>query len=120
MPTFWKGTLADGTIESEIIPALAGLGLPVLRKWTYDAFYGTALETKLRRARIEWLVIAGVMTDLCCETTARSAFIRGYSPIMVADASATTTQDLHVSALRTMAHGIAEIRTTSDLLAALK
>ncbi|MEW6363181.1 MAG: cysteine hydrolase [Acidobacteriota bacterium] len=120
MAAFWKGTIADGTIESGIIPALADLDFPVVRKWTYDAFHGTSLDARLRRARVEWIVIAGVMTDLCCETTARSAFVRGYSPIVLADATATTTEDLHVSALRTMAHGFAEIRTTSDTLAALR
>ncbi|MCD6595731.1 isochorismatase family protein, partial [bacterium] len=116
MERWWGNTIIDGTAESEIIPQLTEMNLPVLNKSTYDAFYNTELETLLRNRNIKWVIITGVMTDLCCETTARSAFLRGFMPIVVADATATKTEELHISALMTLAHGFAEITTTKKIL----
>ena len=124
MLAFWGQGLADGTPEAELIPELAQwlvslpnpMKLPVIRKWTYDAFFETELKHILRAREIRWLAIAGVMSDLCCETSARSAFIHGFFPIVVADAMATSSEELHLSALRTLAHGFAEISTTERFL----
>ena len=48
-------------------------------KRRYDAFFNTRLEGLLRRFGIDTVIISGVMTNLCCETTARSAFIHDFS-----------------------------------------
>lgn len=120
MHQFWDDTIYDGTLEAELISPLKRLGLPIVRKSTYDAFWNTDLEEMLREWGIEWIAIAGVMTDLCCETTARSAFVRGFMPIFIADATATVTEELHLSTLRTLAHGFAKITTTKMFLESLK
>ena len=51
------------------------------------AFYNTDLETILRCLKIETLVIAGVMTNMCCESTARDAYYRDYKVFIPADAA---------------------------------
>ena len=48
-------------------------------KRRYDAFFNTRLEGLLRRFGVDTVIISGVMTNLCCETTARSAFIHDFS-----------------------------------------
>src|ERR1700761_7601076 len=51
---------------------------PVVAKNTYDAFNRTKLDAILKEQGVERLLISGVMTDVCCDTTARSAFCRDY------------------------------------------
>ncbi|KAK5276063.1 hypothetical protein LTR40_012102, partial [Exophiala xenobiotica] len=60
-------------------PAEEGEKFPkLMAKNTYDAFINTNLTKILETSKIERVVVCGVMTDCCCDTTARSAFNRGY------------------------------------------
>jgi isochorismate hydrolase len=68
---------------------------------------------------VEQLVITGVTTHLCCESTARSAFMRGFAVFMAIDGTATLNRELHLASLRALAHGFAVPLLVSDLLAAL-
>jgi len=51
--------------------------------------------------------VAGVMTNLCCETTAREAFVRGFRVFFSVDATATSSVDLHEATLKNLAYGFA-------------
>jgi len=57
-----------------------------------SSFVGTDLEEHLRSVGVENLVVAGFMTHMCVNSTARGAFSLGFSPTVVA--SATATRDL--------------------------
>jgi nicotinamidase-related amidase len=81
----------------------------------YSAFLGTRLENLLNQLRVTSTVVAGVMTHLCCESTARDAFMRGFNVIVVADAMATLDETLHVSSLRGLAHGFASPALAKDI-----
>ena len=76
-------------------------------KTQYDAFLGTTLEETLRARGVEQVVISGVMTHLCCETTARSAFMRGFEVFFTVDGTATYNEELHRASLLTLTHGFA-------------
>lgn len=73
----------------------------VVAKNTYDAFLGTgdltetALEDFLRNEGVERVVVCGVMTDCCCDTTARGAFNRGFETWMVSNACGTANKTQH-------------------------
>ncbi len=88
----------------------------VFRKDTYDSFYGTGLEEYLRASGIEQVLVTGVLTQLCCETAARSAFVRGFEVYLAADAMATTTEELHLGSLLGLASGFAVIGDTAEIL----
>ncbi|MDG6220452.1 MAG: cysteine hydrolase [Candidatus Thermoplasmatota archaeon] len=88
----------------------------VLIKDRYDAFFENGLEKVLADRGVKELVITGVMTDLCVETTSRSAFVRDYDVTVVMDATDTQDENLHLSALRTLAHGFAIIKSTNEIL----
>jgi nicotinamidase-related amidase len=117
MAWWWDGMCLEGSPESEIDPELAPLpGEKVIFKHRYSAFYNTDLETILRVLRVEDLVITGVMTNMCCETTARDAYQRDYRVFFPADASGSTTEDFHLASLLNLSYGFAQITTTASIL----
>ncbi|KAJ4964581.1 hypothetical protein NE237_016430 [Protea cynaroides] len=106
---FWNNDLIiDGTPEAELMPELnRKSGDKVLEKNTYSAFRGTGLEEYLVERGIKEVIITGVMTNLCCETTAREAFVRGFRVFFSTDATATSERELHVATIKNMAYGFA-------------
>lgn len=86
-----EGTLYDvsadiGQISAEVAPAP---GEPVIVKHHPSAFRETALDEWLRRVHCRNLVLAGFMTHVAVNATARDAFDLGYQPTIVANATAT-------------------------------
>jgi nicotinamidase-related amidase len=76
----------------------------VIRKPRYDAFLRTSLEDDLRSRGVETIVLAGVITNCCVDTTARSAFMRGFDVLVLEDCVGTFAEerDLHDAALRNL------------------
>lgn len=64
-------------------------GEAVITKSYPSAFVGTDLQARLEAAAIESLIVAGFMTHMCVNSTARSAFSLGFRPTVVASATAT-------------------------------
>lgn len=71
----------------------------VIDKCRYDAFLGTDLELVLDGLGVESVVCVGVATDVCVETTARSAFMRNFNVVVVSDATGTTDLASHAASL---------------------
>ena len=87
-----------------------------ITKTQYDAFLHTSLEAKLQKLGVKQVVITGVMTHLCCETTARSAFMRGFEVFFTVDGTATYNEELHRASLMTLSHGFAVPVLVEELL----
>ncbi|KAL5726125.1 Nicotinamidase 2 [Ranunculus cassubicifolius] len=106
---WWNNDLImDGTIEAELITEIGRQKEDkVVEKNTYSAFRGTGLEEYLIERGIEEVIITGVMTNLCCETSAREAFIRGFRVFFSTDATATVSEELHDATLKNMGYGFA-------------
>jgi ureidoacrylate peracid hydrolase len=77
-----KGTW-DYAIVDELKPESADIVVPKPR---YSGFAGTALNSILRSRRIETLLVCGVATNVCVESTIRDAFFAEYFPVLVRDA----------------------------------
>ncbi|OYP10419.1 isochorismatase [Streptomyces sp. FBKL.4005] len=74
----------------QIIPALKpAKGEPVVVKSVPNAFHGTDLAEKVKKTGKKNVIVAGFMTNMCVLFTAQGAFLNGYQPTVVADASAT-------------------------------
>lgn len=87
----------------------------IIDKNRYSAFQGKDLNDWLRKNGVEDLIISGVMTNLCCETTARDAFGYDYRVFFVADATATINEELHLATLKNLAYGFSYIIETRGL-----
>jgi len=109
--------LIKGKKGAEIFGPLApGKDERVIWKQRYSAFYNTDLEAALRGMGVTDLIIAGILTNVCCETTARDAFMRDFRVFFVADATASSEPDLHLAALKNLAYAFAYVLTVDSLL----
>jgi nicotinamidase-related amidase len=116
---FFSDHIRLGEPDAEIIPALApAAGEPSLRKTTYDAFLGTGLEELLRDRGVSQVVVTGVLTHMCVETTARAAFCRGFEVYVPVDATASSSEVRHVSSLEAMADAVAIPMSAEEVAAA--
>jgi len=80
--------LVDGQPGNDIVPELAPRsGETVIVKPGKGAFYATTLDEMLRAQRITHLLLAGVTTEVCVQTTMREANDRGYECLLVEDAT---------------------------------
>lgn len=106
MSRWWRDTIRSDSPDSEITAFNTTSGV-VIQKSQYDAFYNSPLEETLRGRGVEQVVVTGVMTHLCCETTARSAFVRGFEVFFCVDGTATYTEEFHCASVLNISHGFA-------------
>jgi nicotinamidase-related amidase len=120
MGWWWEGQCLEGSPASLIHADLAPLPTEkVIPKHRYSAFYNTDLETVLRCQQIEDVVIGGIMTNMCCESTARDAYYRDYRVFIPADGTGSVNEELHLASLMNLAFGFAHVCTVSALVADL-
>ncbi len=118
MGRWWNDVLYDDDAMAPLIESLHPLPKePVIRKTQYSAFFQTNLESILQNNHVTSLVITGVLTHLCCETTARDAFMRGYDVFFITDATASDLKRFHTASLETLSDGFAILTTTRELCA---
>ncbi len=116
MGWWWKGMCVEGSPESEIHPELRpNKDEKVVLKHRYSSFYNTDLETVLRVLKVEDLVITGIMTNMCCETTARDAYTRDYRVFFLADATGTINEEMHVASLLNLGYGFASVLSSLSI-----
>jgi ureidoacrylate peracid hydrolase len=87
----------------------------VVTKHRYSAFYNTDLDTILRVHGIRTVVMTGVGTNVCVETTAREAFVRDYYVVIVRDATAAHTKEDHEATLKNIDRFFGEVSSIEDL-----
>jgi ureidoacrylate peracid hydrolase len=84
-----RGTLLTyGTWDFQIVDELApAAGEEVITKARYNGFHGTPLDEVLRGQGIRYLLMAGIASNVCVESTLRDAYFHEYWPIMIEDAT---------------------------------
>ena len=116
-----QGNLAEGAKGLEVLPELLRDGDEVIStKRTYDSFYQTDLEYRLRGRRRDTVIVTGTMTNFCCEATARNAFDRGFHVVFPSDLNATDDALCHEGTLRTLRRGYARVMTSQALTAMIR
>jgi ureidoacrylate peracid hydrolase len=89
----------------------------VIVKHRYSAFVGTDLEVVLRSLARSTLVLAGVTTNVCVESTARDAFMRDYHVVLVRDCTAALTREEHDAAVRNIGTYFGRVVTSEAVTA---
>jgi isochorismate hydrolase len=119
MTKWWRDFIERDDPLSGIIPEFDLTRGMLIEKSQYDAFYETRLEEILRQKGATQVVICGVMAHLCCETTARSAFVRGFEVFFTINGTATYNERFHRATLLNLAHGFAIPVLIDEILADL-
>lgn len=92
----------------------------VINKTANSAFNASDVDRVLRNLEVRTLILAGVGTDVCVETTARDAVDRGYNCTIVEDACATLDEDSHNAALLAFAKWFGKVAGTNEVIARLR
>jgi nicotinamidase-related amidase len=116
------GAWLKGTPGPEIIPQLTPQKGDIIieGKKTLDAFHSTALDYLLRANEIEYVAFTGFHTNWCVESSARSAYDKGYRIVVIGDCTATDTQYEQDYAEKTIFPKIGRVMNHREFLDALK
>ena len=98
----------------------------LLEKPHYGAFYDTPLELLLRRRSIDTILITGIETNVCCETTAREAMVRDFRVFFLSDGTTTggveglSREEVQRAALATLGMCFAQVLTVDKMIQKIK
>jgi nicotinamidase-related amidase len=113
-------SLLEGTPAVEVMDELAPRpDEPVVRGQGSSGFDRTVLDTILRLAGVDTVVLVGVATDVAVESTARGACDLGYRTIVVSDACTADSDEAHARALDVLQKWFGETPTADEVLSAL-
>jgi len=92
-----------------------------VRKKRYSAFFpgACALPELLRQRGIDTVIIAGTLTNVCCEASARDAMMADFRVVMVSDANAARSDAEHLGTLATFIQFFGDVRNTGEVIALL-
>lgn len=120
--------LREGTPGVELVPELDARPTDrLIRKRRYSAFFGTELDLLLRSLGVEVLIVGGVATNVCCDSTIRDAFFRDYKPIVLSDGNATlglpdtgwgelTAEQVQAATLSTVSVFFGEVASVAEIV----
>jgi nicotinamidase-related amidase len=112
--------LMEGTPAVELMDDLARRSdEPLVRGQAANGFDRTILDTILRIASVDTLVLVGIATDVAVESTARAASDLGYRTIVVSDACTADNDESHARSLAVLQKWFAQTATADELLSAL-
>ena len=114
------GALVKGSWGAQIIDDLTPheTDHQVMKK-AYGAFFQTPLDRMLRNMGISTLIMTGVATNFCVETTLREAVAYGYDVILANDGAATFDPEGHQATLKVVSTGFGEVMSTDEILDSL-
>lgn len=120
-PEFRKiNSLVVGTWDVELDPRMDVRPVDyVMDKTRYNSFYNTNLEVILRGLGTDTLVVCGVTTEICVESTVRDAYFRDYKIFVPEDAVAAMDVERHRGTLRTIEYGFGTVTTSEAIIDAL-
>ena len=119
-PGFNNLLLVEHSPEAQILPQVAPLPAEiVICKTTDSALTGTSLRLLLSNIGIRNVVVCGIFTDQCVASTVRSLADESFNVIVVDDACAAATQELHCAELTIINNIYCQVLTTQETLSSL-
>jgi len=117
----WGGSLVAGKPGHDIHASIAPQpGDTVIQKWNPSAFMDTNLQAVLEEKGIKRLILSGMQSEMCVDSTCRDAYGRGYGVTIASDAHSTMDNDVlkadqiikhHNSTLR----NFAKVKPTAEI-----
>ena len=128
IPPVRGGVINDGSESAALHHGISlSDGDIFLKKPRFGAFHGTELELILRAKGIDTLIVGGIATNVCAETTAREANVRDFKVIFLGDGTATfglpdlgfgevAADEIQKVTCSTLAFAFAEVTTVADVV----
>jgi nicotinamidase-related amidase len=110
-----RPNVTEQPLGSELSQVIADLADAVVVKRSIGGFYGTDLDATLKAHGAETLVMAGIMTNLGVESTARAASDHGYDLVFIEDAMSALTEAEHEAAVKLNLPRFGEVIAAADL-----
>jgi biuret amidohydrolase len=127
VPPFIVELYTEGSPTAELHPALDVTTEDlIVNKTRYGAFHGTDLAEQLHRRGIDTLIVSGIATNICCETTAREAAQHDFRVVVLSDGTATkemngvSAHDLQKATLASLGMVFAQIATIDEVVNGLR
>jgi ureidoacrylate peracid hydrolase len=117
-PFLAKGDFAPGSFGHDLVAELKPADL-MIEKLAYSAFYMSRMEFVLRRAGIDTLVFAGIVTNGGVASTVRDAHVRDFRAIVLSDGCAAFSKSVHDATIASLA-SVVEIADCATVIAALR
>ena len=108
---------AGGSPGTDFVPELQPeAGELVVTKHRYSAFIGTDLEIELRRRGVETIIVCGVSTNLCVESTCRDGFMRDFYVVVPEDLTACGSEERQRSSIYNLEHYFAIVASSRAII----
>jgi nicotinamidase-related amidase len=118
-PSFMRDNMAPGSPGTEWDPAVVPQAGDVeVIKLRYSAFFGTELDALLRERGIETVVILGLTTNVCVQSTVRDAWQHGYDTITLSDCCSEMEDGAHEASLFYNARNFGRVYRSTEVMAA--
>lgn len=113
-----EGAIMEGSRGSDIYDDIYPKeGERVIRtKHAFDSFTGTDLDYVLRNLGVKTVIICGTVTNVCCESTARSAYFKNYHVVFLSDCNSSHNPMAHDATIRTLRKFLARIMKHDELI----
>lgn len=113
------GHCAEGSWDAQFYPGMEPeAGEHVVDKNRFSGFFGTDLDTLLRCLRVDTLVVTGVATNVCVESTVRDAYCRDYRVVVPREATGSYAEQMEEASLATLAFAFASVAGVDEVVAA--
>ena len=109
----------DGSPGHDIYPELEVLAEDeIVLKFRFSAFLPASsnLTSRLREQGYDTVLIAGTVTNVCCESSARDAMMENFRTIMVSDANSARSDEEHTATLAAFYSIFGDVLTTAELI----
>lgn len=127
VPPVNDGVIDKGSQSAELHGGLdVADGDILLDKPRFGSFHGTDLELILRARCIDTIIVTGICTNICCETTAREANVRDFRVFFLTDGTATfgigdlTAEDIQAATCATLGFAFAQLASVDEMIAGLR
>lgn len=111
-----EGCCLEGTWGADFFEIAPAPGELVVDKHSFSGFHDTELDENLRRRGIKTLVVTGVATNVCVDSTLREGFFRGYYIVLLEDCVGSNSRAGHDGTLATVRNNIGAVMPSSTAM----
>jgi nicotinamidase-related amidase len=127
IPAVKEGVINEGSESAALHKKLdVKSGDIILNKPRFGSFHGTDLELILRSNGIDTIIVSGICTNICCETTAREANVRDFRVFFLSDGTATlpmngvSHEELQKATCATLGFAFADVLTVDQMIGKIR